>query len=179
MRHLIIATLLAVSSVAAEPTINVHTQLIELPAGAKLPKDITQADKIPKADSVAVPDARTPSGEPTKVSVARDFVVAGKGNFQTGVFLTIRPTLDGELFGYSVDFESTVFVSFAARSATKAPVLSTQRIVGIDGQCASGEPVWLDLGVREDKQVVSEPGKRDRTQIVRTRLIAILTFNKA
>jgi hypothetical protein len=179
MRHLIITVLLTVSSVAAEPTINVRTQLCELPADAKFPKDITQVAKVSKADSLSVPDAKTPSGQPTKVSVSRDFVVAGKGTFPVGVFLSIRPILDGDRFDYSVDFERTEFVSFAARSATQAPVLNTQRIMGIDGKCASGEPVWLDLGVREDKQVVTEPGKPDRTQTIRRRLIAILTFNRA
>ena len=176
---LLLLALLPISALAAEPSITVHTQLCELRGDVKLPKDITQILKHPKADTFTAPDTATPSGEPAKVSITREFQVPGKGAFPVGMSLSIRPTLDGDRFRYSVDFERTEFLSYAARSATEAPILNTQKIIGMDGQCAGGETVWLDLGTREEKQVVSEPGKRDRTQTVQRRLIAILTFNKA
>ena len=151
--------LLCTTSVIAEPVIRVHTQLCELPAAARLPKDITQVARMRGADSLVAPDSQTGSGEVVKVSVGRDLEIGGKGTFPTGVVLSIRPTLHGERFDYSVDYERTEFLSFAPRSATQAPVLNTRRIVGMEGQSGDGEAVWLDLGIREDEQTIRERGK--------------------
>lgn len=174
-----IITLIFTASVFAEPTISVHTQLCEFPATAKLPKDITQVANLPGADNLVTPDSQTSSGQVVKVSVGRDLEVPGKGTFPTGSVLSIRPTLHGERFDYSVDFEHTEFLSFATRSETKAPVLDTRKIVGMDGQSGNGEPVWFDLGVRGDKQTIRERGKPTRTRTIQRRLVAILTFSKA
>ena len=174
-----IITLLFTVSVLAEPAISVHTQLCELPATAKLPRDITRIANVPGADSLVTPDFHTTSGQVVKVSVGRDLEVSGKGTFPTGSVLSIRPTLHSERFDYSVDFEHTEFVSFAKRSATQAPVLNTRKIIGMDGQSGDGEPVWFDLGVREDEQTIRERGKPTRTRTIRRRLVAILTFSKA
>ena len=173
-----IITLLLTTPVFAEPVISVHTQWCELPATAKLPKDITRVAQVPGADNLVTPDSRANSGQVVKVSVGRDLEVPGKGTFPTGSVLSIRPTLHGGRFDYSVDFEHTEFLCFAARSTTQAPVLNTRKIVGMDGQSGDGEPVWLDLGVREDEQTIREHGKPTRTRTIRRRLIAILTFTK-
>ena len=176
--HLLVMALFTASAAASEPAINVHTQLCELSAATKLPRNIARIAKTPGADHFVAPDARTTSGQPTIVSRTRSFEVPGKGTFPVGISLSIRPTLVGDTFHYSVDYEQTDFVSFATRSATNAPILRTQKIVGMDGQSIGGEPVWLDLGVHDIKQTVHESGKRDRTQTIHKRLVAVLTFSK-
>ena len=177
--QLLIPALFTASAVASEPVINVHAQLCEVSAATKLPKNIERISAVPGADNFVAPDAKTTSGRPTSVSISRDLVIPGKGTFPVGISLCIRPTLVDNTFHYSVDYQQTEFVSFAARSATKAPVLKTEKIVGMDGQSKDGEPIWLDLGVHDMKQTVHELGKRDYIQTIRKRLVAVLTFRKA
>lgn len=169
----------ATSAFADEPAILVRTELCELPAGTAIPSDLSKVSKLRGADYYVAPDSRTPCGVPVKVGVTRDYPVPGKGIVPVGPELSIQPTLAGERFNYSVDFKNTEANPFAARSATQVPALSTREIVGMDGQCASGEPIWLDLGTREIKVVERTLGKPARTLFYHKRLIAILTFSRA
>jgi hypothetical protein len=166
-------------AVGAEPKIAVQVHLCEWPADANLPRDIRAVLKTKGVDAVTFPKLITRSGKATKASVTREFKVAGKGKFQTGVVLWIRPALAGERFRYSVDFDHTEFEGFAPRSATKAPIFTSKRIVGIDGTCGIGEVIWLDLGVKEWKQSVQDRGRPDRIRTIRRKLIAILSFSRA
>lgn len=176
---LLVTVLSATSALAVEPTIRVRTQLCELPAETAIPDDLSKVSKLPGADNYVAPENRTHSGQPVKVAITRNYAVPGKGTVPIGPELSIQPTLVGHHFNYSVDFKNTEVDSLAARSATPVPVLSTREIVGMNGRCASGEPIWLDLGTREIKVVERTLGIPTRTLFYHKRFIAILTFSKA
>lgn len=177
---LTILAALTTSAIAAPQTVFVHAQIVELTTNdSKPPKDLSRLAERKGVDVLTSPILKTPSGKPTKLSIMREFVVPRKGTFEVGVVLTVRPTLVSDRkIQYLVDFEMTEFQGFAARSASKAPMFSTTKTIGIDGTTPLGKPVVLDLGTRQDEQTVQEPGKPSRTATIYRRIFAILKFSK-
>ena len=175
--HLIATALLTTYSIAAERTINVRAEICEVTAEMKIPKDLARLREHPKADLMSALSSTTASGVPVEFSVTNDLPGAGKG-IPVGISLSVRPVLEGDRFRYTVDSELSHVVAYAKGSTTLAPVLASEKTVGVAGTCASAERVWLELGVREHKQRIQERGKPD-SKTIKTRAFAILTFTKA
>jgi hypothetical protein len=180
-----VASAFCVTAFASEPTVLVHTKLFEITSNnrltiTELPKDVAGILKKKGVDVLTAPEIKTRSGESKKISVTRSFAIANKGKFQTGITLSVRPTVDGARFRYSVDFDSTAFDGFAS-DPSKTPIFTIRKITDMSGECDGGKEVWLDLGERLDEQMVKETGKPETrvNQTIHVRLIAVISFNKA
>jgi len=188
MNHILTSAFAAlafcVTAFAAEPTVVVHTKLIEINSAnrltiTELPKDAAGLLSKKGVNVLTFPEVKSRSGESKEFSTTRDIEVADRGKFQIGVTISVRPTVDGNRFRYSVDFNSTDFEGFAS-DPSKTPIFNIRKITDMKGECDGGKEVWLDLGERFAEQVVEETGKPDTEQLIRRRLIVVIRFdNKA
>ena len=171
-----ITLLSVISAGATENKIIVRTQLCELAADENYSKGVAEAGKTPDADIITLPERRVVSGQWTNVSRTREVEIAGKGACRFGAFLSIRPTMRAKRFDYSVNFK---LLELEAQS-----VQTTMKIADLNGTTAGGSPVYLDLGVREEKQrvqnrlfgIIPLPVQMRTTGM---RLVAVLTFERA
>jgi len=165
-----------ISARAAENKIIVRTQLCELATGENYCKGIADAGKTPETGIITLPERRVVSGQWTNVSRTREVEIAGKGACRFGTFLSICPTMSAKRFDYSVNFK--------LRELKDQSVQTTMNIADLHGTAAGGAPVYLDLGIREGKQsvqyrlfgIVPLPAQ---TRTISTRLVAVLTFERA
>lgn len=178
--YLAIAAAFTASAIAAPKTILVDARLVGLATnGTDLPKDLSRLAERKGADVLASSRLKTRSGKPATLSATQELVIPHKGKFPTGAVLTVRPTLAGDgRVRYSVDFDFTTLDGYFAPSTTQAPIFKTVRAVGIEGEAEIGRPVVLVLTHWQDEQMVVEPGKPNRTELIHRRLIAILSFSK-
>ena len=173
---LFIMSLSVISAGAAENRIIVRTQLCELATDENYSEGIAEAGKTPETGIVTLPERRVVSGQWTNVSRTREVEIAGKGAYRFGAFLSIRPTMRAKRFDYSVNFK--------LRELEAQSVQTTMKIADLHGTTASGSPVYLDLGVREEKQRVQNRlfgiiPLPVQTRTTGTRLVAVLTFERA
>ncbi len=171
---------LAGSALAAPQTILVEAQIVELTTNdPEPPKDLSRLTEEKGADVLTFSTLETPSGKPATLSATRRFTVPDKDTFETGVVLTVCPAFtEDHRVQYSVDFDATEFLGYAADSSSPAPMFSTNKTIGIEGATDFGKPVLLDLRTLRDEQTIQEPGKPDHTATIYRRTFAILRFSK-
>lgn len=184
MRYAILGMLLLLlpASLVTAEQITVEAIFIESMAKA-IPHDLGRASRVKGVDLLCAPRMTTESGQNAQIEVVREYqptsvAPSGFKPVPIGVIASVTPHLKGSRIAYTAKLTvSELTTRKTLGNQTFSEI--TSRDFYVSGTAKCGESVWLDLGAREDKQIVKEGFKPSRTQIIQRWLIAVLTFKKA